>query len=96
MKTIEEIKRILRQHKPELQERFKVSSIAVYGSYARGDQREGSDVDILVAFREPVGLLFIHLANYLEDLLGLKVDLVTKNGIKPNRRTYVEEDLTYV
>lgn len=96
MKTLEEIKQVLKQHKPELEEKFKVDSIAVFGSYARGDQSEDSDVDILVKFREPVGFLFIHLADDLEELLGLKVDLLTEDGIKSNRRRYVEEDLTYV
>jgi len=49
-----------------------------------------------VDFHEPVGLLFVHLADFLEELLGMKVDLVTEEGIKPNRMRYIKEDLMYV
>jgi len=62
MKEIEEIKYIINQHRQELEERFKAKSIAIFGSYARGDQTPESDIDIMVEFKEPVGFLFIHLA----------------------------------
>jgi len=68
----------------------------VFGSYARGDQGEGSDIDILVEFKEPVGILFIHLADFLEEILESGVDLVTPDAIKPNRRKYIMEDVSYV
>ncbi|MBI4548366.1 MAG: nucleotidyltransferase family protein [Ignavibacteriae bacterium] len=96
MKSLKHIKTILQQHKAELEEKFKVESIAVFGSYVRGEQTEGSDVDILVKFHEPVGFKFIHLADYLEGLLGIKVDLLTEDSIKPNRWKYIKEDLMYV
>jgi len=96
MKTLEEIKEIIKQHKGELSEKYKVKEIALFGSCVRGDQDENSDVDILVDFHEPVGLLFVHLADFLEELLGMKVDLVTEEGIKPNRLRYIKEDLMYV
>lgn len=96
MKTLEEIKEIIKQHKSELSEKYKVKEIALFGSCVRGDQDENSDVDILVDFHEPVGLLFVHLADFLEELLGMKVDLVTEEGIKPNRMRYIKEDLMYV
>ena len=70
--------------------------LAVFGSCASGHQTPDSDVDIMVEFREPVGLLFVHLADYLEDILDAKVDLVTPDGIKPNRWPYIREELTYV
>jgi predicted nucleotidyltransferase len=58
VKTIEEIKRILKEHKEELRDRFKVKEIGVFGSYVRGEQkRKGSDIDILVEFEEPIGFL---------------------------------------
>ena len=96
MKTIEEIKNILAKHRQELQQKYKVKTIAIFGSYARGEETEESDVDILVEFTEPVGLLFVDLAEYLEKILGVKVDLVPRDAIKPNRRKYIEEDLLYV
>ena len=96
MKTIEEIKNILAKHRQELQQKYKVKTIAIFGSYARGEETEESDVDILVEFTEPVGLLFVDLAEYLEKILGVKVDLVPRDAVKPNRRKYIEEDLLYV
>jgi predicted nucleotidyltransferase len=96
MESLEEVKEVIEQHRQELEERFKVKNIAIFGSFARGEQNEESDVDILVEFKEPVGLLFIHLADFLEEILQSKVDLVTKDGIKQNRRKYIMEDLIYV
>ena len=96
MKTIEEIKEIINQHRLELEEKFKVKRLAIFGSYARGDNTEESDLDIMVEFKEPVGLLFILLADYLEEILKVKVDLVTPDAIKPNRRKYIIEELIYV
>jgi len=96
MKTLGEIKKILKENKPILQEKYKVKDIGVFGSFARGDQNKKSDLDILVEFKEPVGFLFIHLADYLEEVLGMKVDLLTPDAIKANRRSYIMEDLIYV
>jgi len=95
VKTLEEIKKIIQQHRGELEEKYKVKKIAIFGSYARGEQEKKSDVDILVEFTEPVGFLFFHLADYLEELLGVKVDLVTPDAIKSNRRKSIMEDLIY-
>ena len=96
MKKFEELKRIINQHREELEENYKVKNIAIFGSYVRGEQNEESDIDILVDFKEPVGLLFIHLADYLEEILGNKVDLLTSDAIKPNRQKYIMEELVYV
>lgn len=96
MKTLEEIKKIIQQHRHELEEKYKVKKIAIFGSYARSEQNKESDLDIVVEFKEPVGFLFIHLADFLEEILGIKVDLTTPDAIKPNRRKYIMEELTYV
>lgn len=96
MKTFEELKGIIQQHKQILEQRYKVKSIAIFGSYVRGEETNESDIDILVEFKEPVGLLFIHLADYLEDILKVKVDLITLEAIKPNRLPYIMEELVYV
>jgi predicted nucleotidyltransferase len=96
MKDLEEIKKVINEHRQELEQTFKVKRIAIFGSYARGEQKKRSDIDILVEFREPVGFLFFHLADFLEETLKVKVDLVTPDAIKPNRRKYIMEDLVYV
>jgi len=96
MKKLEEMIEIIKQHRHELEERFKVKSIAIFGSYAREEQTSQSDVDIIVEFKEPIGLLFIHLADFLEEILETKVDLLTFDAIKPNRQRYIIEELVYV
>lgn len=83
MSELEEIKQKLREHKPELEEKYNVINIGIFGSYVYGTQTSKSDVDILVEFSQPLGLIqFIRLEEELEDILGLKVDLVPKKGIK--------------
>ncbi|NPA62107.1 MAG: nucleotidyltransferase family protein, partial [Methanococci archaeon] len=84
--------------KKELKEKYKVKSIAIFGSYARGEQKETSDIDILIDYYEPISLLkLIELENYLSDLLGIKVDLITKNSIhNPYVKKSIEEDLIYI
>jgi predicted nucleotidyltransferase len=98
MKTLSEIKEILRKHKKELKEKYKVKSIAIFGSYARGEQKETSDIDILIDYYEPISLLkLIELENYLSDLLGVKVDLITKNSIhNPYVKKSIEGGLIYI
>lgn len=85
MQNVEDIKRTLSASKAELRLKFKVKDIGVFGSYVRGEQKRKSDVDVLVEFKEPVGLFeFVALENYLSDLLGVKVDLVSKKALKPH------------
>ncbi|MBI5529578.1 MAG: nucleotidyltransferase family protein [Deltaproteobacteria bacterium] len=81
---IEEIKKTIDAEKPVLAGRFKVKEIGVFGSFARGEQDDGSDVDVLVSFSEPVGFFaFLDLEEHLEGVLGRKVDLVTRKALKP-------------
>ena len=84
-KSLEEITSILRQHLPELRERYGVKLLGVFGSYVHEQERSGSDLDLLVEFDDrPLSLLdFVRLQNHLSDLLGLKVDLVEKAALKP-------------
>jgi len=78
------IKEKLHQEIPLLAERYRVQSMGVFGSYVRHEQRPESDVDVLVTFETPPGLLkLIELEDYLSDLLGIKVDLVMKDVLKP-------------
>ena len=75
---------LLRQYKPVLQERYKVRSLGIFGSYVRSEQKKGSDLDILVEFNEvPSFIQFLQLEHYLSDLLGVSVDLVMKDALKP-------------
>jgi len=75
---------MLRQQLPLLAQRYQVESLGVFGSYVRQEQDPDSDLDLLVTFREAPSLLqFIKLENYLTDVLGVKVDLVMKDGLKP-------------
>lgn len=74
----------LRQQLPLLGTRYQVRSLGLFGSYVRREQRQESDLDVLVEFRETPSLLkFIELENYLSDLLGVSVDLVMKDSLKP-------------
>lgn len=77
--------RKLREMLPELKERYHVSYLGVFGSYVRGEQKPGSDLDVLVEFsKTPTIFKFVNLENYLSDALGVKVDLVMKDALKPN------------
>jgi predicted nucleotidyltransferase len=97
MRTLKEIEKILRTHKRELEERFGVREIGIFGSYVRGEATEASDVDILVDFYEVPSLLkFIELEEYLESLLGIRVDLVLKSALKPKIAEGVGREVVYV
>ena len=98
MKTLEKIKHVLAEHKYELSERVHVQNIALFGSYARGDQETGSDIDILIEFNQPIGWEIVDVHKYLEDILGMKVDLATKRAVirKPLLWQSIQEDLIYV
>ncbi len=84
MRSIEDIKKIILEYKPVFTNKFKVKEISVFGSYVRGEFKEDSDIDILVDFSEPIGFFtFLDLEEYLQQLLGVKVDLVSKKALKP-------------
>ena len=95
-KTREEILNLLSHNKYQLENKFKVRRMALFGSYARGDQRSDSDVDILVDIDPSVGLEFVTLAEQIEHLLELPVELVSRRAINPNKLKYIEQDLIYV
>ena len=98
VKSLEEIKRILRRHKPLLASKFHVKEIGLFGSYVRGDETSNSDIDILVEFKKPIGLEIVDLKDYLEQILGVKVDLVSKKAVvrKPRLWKYIREELILV
>ncbi|MCW5908352.1 MAG: nucleotidyltransferase family protein [Chitinophagales bacterium] len=96
MKTREEILGILRTHKQSLMSRYPISSIGLFGSYARNEATTQSDVDVIVEVNGKMGLRFVRLAHDLEDLLEMKVDLVAKNAIEQRYIPYVMADIITV
>ncbi len=96
MKSLPEIIASLQQKKANLIEKYPISSIAVFGSYAREEQTQESDVDILVEFSDSIGFKFIDLADELEDILKMNVDLVSKSGVKQKYFAQIQNDLIYV
>ena len=83
-RAIEELVKELQSLLPELRQRYQVQSLEVFGSYVRGEARTDSDLDLLVTFNETPSLFkFVSLENYLEDQMGIQVDLVMKDSLKP-------------
>lgn len=95
--TKAKIKRLLQKERRFLQEKYGVARIAVFGSFAKGEARRKSDVDILVQLTRPLGLDFVGLAFYLEKKLGKKVDLITRDtlrrSIKNPRYRHIAADI---
>jgi predicted nucleotidyltransferase len=96
MRTKEEILNLLAKDKPQLQSRFKVHKLALFGSYARGDQRPASDVDILVDVDPSIGLDFVTLCETIEKLLGMPADVVSTRAVKANAWKLIQPELIYV
>jgi len=99
MKSLDRITilNIIHQEMPTLRQRFGVEQIALFGSFARDEASENSDVDLVVSLAMPLGFAFAELANYLEEKLGRKVDLITSNtlemGIADPRRAHIAKDI---
>jgi predicted nucleotidyltransferase len=96
MYNTQQILAILKKQKQDLEKKYPISELALFGSYARGDNHEKSDIDILVDFNGRIGIEFISLAHELEDILHTKVDLVSRKGIKPKYLPFVEKNLIHV
>ena len=86
VKTREEAVKVLRDEMPLLKERYGVTRVALFGSFAQGSPREDSDVDIIVEASQPLGLRFFELSDYLAGRLGRMIDLVTFNMLKITRK----------
>jgi hypothetical protein len=96
MTTLTQIKDKLTVLKPILQEKYPLESIAIFGSYARNEQTETSDVDVMVELNGKLGMGFITMANEIEDYLGIKTDVLTKKSMKPKFFARIENNLIYV
>ena len=91
--TRDELLTILREHKPVLAERFGVTGLALFGSFARDQATEKSDLDILVQFGGPAtSKAYFGVQFYIEDLLGRRVDLVTNKALRSEVRPFVERE----
>ncbi len=86
----------LKELKPELTQKYAVSSIGLFGSVVRDDYNSASDIDIIVDFSKPIGIEFIDLADILEKKLKKTVDLVSRKGIKPQYYRAIESEIVYV
>ncbi len=93
MLTGEQIIRLLREKYPYLAEKYGVKRIGIFGSYAKGGFGEASDVDLIVEFERPIGFKFIEMVEYLEHLLGRKVDVLTPAGLRGIRVARVAQDI---
>lgn len=96
MKKLKQIEKIIERKRTFLEEKFNLKEIGIFGSYARGDETEYSDLDILVNFSKPIGWEFIDLKDFLEEILGSKVDLVTTNALKSQLRDRILKEVVYI
>ncbi len=98
IKSFEEIKFILKSHKKQLKEKYGIKEIGIFGSYARGEAKDNSDIDILVEFEKGKKTFdnYMELKFFLEDLFNRKVDLVILESIKPDLKASILESVKYV
>jgi predicted nucleotidyltransferase len=87
-----EVLRILQQEKPELVRRYGLKRLALFGSYAREDQREDSDVDVLVEVNPTIGLAFVELAEQIEKTIGVRAEIVSRRAIKPRYWEVIKDE----
>lgn len=88
---------LLRTHKPMLAERFGVTELALFGSFARGQATDRSDIDVLVEFgASPDWKTYFGAVSYLEDILGRPVDMATISEVRKEIRPFVERDAVHV
>lgn len=97
MRTLAQIRQTLQQHQSNLQRKYGVEQLAIFGSYAREEQTESSDIDILVVLgQQPIGMRYLELAEELEVILQHKVDMVSRRALKPRYFEAIEKELVYV
>jgi predicted nucleotidyltransferase len=96
-RTLGEIEELLKKNEAILKEKFNVKEIGIFGSYVRREQKNKSDVDILVEFYKPPDLFtFIELEDFLSALLGINVDLVMKSALKPRIKERILKEAIYL
>jgi len=84
MRKIDVIKKIISEHRKELESKYNVKEIGIFGSYVRAQNSKNSDLDVLVEFSKPIGMFkFLELEEYIQNITGIKIDLVSKKALKP-------------
>ncbi len=97
MTELEEIMAKIKEDLPYFVNKYKVKSLGIFGSYVRGEQRKRSDLDVLVEFNEPIGLLeYVALERELGERTGKKVDLVMKTALKPRIGKHILAEVRYL
>lgn len=97
MKTLDEIKQILQDHKEDLRERYGISRIGIFGSWVKNKQNSRSDLDILAQFEKPISLLtLVAIELQLKKLLKTKVDLVPESDLRPELKQDILEETIYL
>jgi uncharacterized protein len=95
MSSFKEIEKILKENKERLEKEYNIKKIGIFGSYSRKEENASSDIDILVEFYETPGWEFYELIDFLEKLLGKKVDLVTKNALRIEMKDKILNEVIY-
>lgn len=96
MYTLQNIVEKLKKIKPELESKYPITAIGVFGSYARGEANKESDIDIAVVINGNMGLSFVAMADEIEAILGIKTDVVPLRSVKSEYLPYIEKDIVYV
>jgi len=91
-----EIENILKKYRSYLKDNYYVERIGLFGSFSRGEQTPESDIDIIVEFNGSVGWKFFTLKDFLENILGKKIDLVTKNSIRDEMKAEILDQVIYI
>lgn len=94
--TLQTVLQVLRQHLPALQSKYPVARLAVFGSYARGEQTTESDIDVLVELSAPMGWDFIAMADEIESLFEIRTDVIPKHALSHRFLQSIEKDLIYI
>jgi predicted nucleotidyltransferase len=97
MKSLKEIKTFLKKQEPVIRLRYNVKKIGIFGSYARGEEKKTSDIDILVEFEKPISLLkLVNLENFLSESMGIKADVVPREDIRQEMKENILRDVVFI
>lgn len=96
METPEDIEAKIRAVKPYLRDQYGIEQIGYFGSFANGDYRDESDLDVIVAFNRKIGWKFFDLKDYLEAVVGRKIDLVTEGSLKKQWKPAIMQQVKYI
>jgi len=97
MKKLAEIKTIIKSIKPQIKNQYHITELGIFGSYIRGEENENSDIDILINYAEAPSLFeLIDLELYISECVGIKADVVTKNGLKQRYKDKILAEVIYI